>query len=408
MMILAISTKANAFIPERRNDTSSIKPGYLIAPLFTDVPGIGTAVGAGFIDANMLNSRSDLEIAVVVGNLSAAIVNISNIHLGDHILFNFGVYGSKLGYQVFDRGGYSDQSSFNSPLHYEYGGSGDLTFRFWEDRLQFFGHFGPSKLQFSQVSDSASDSFANADNAFHDTVSTSLGVRLDFTDNVLDPRRGLRLEASRIQELFFDPTRSQWYTANFSGTYFVPVASSTLVFNYFRSSAYLIQANGYSQSQLQSAMSLNCQSITNVTLQSRCTAVETQRVQERFAENSYGTAAPLGGSDRMRGFLQNRFHGSQAQFFGSEFRFNVLHDGAPFDLGFMKGVRSNVQLAAFYEVGQVSDTPLAVEQAPLRSDFGFGLRFLFSGVAIRADVGIANEGTQFTLFFGYPWQGSFL
>jgi hypothetical protein len=38
------------------------------------------------------------------------------------------------------------------------------------------------------------------------------------------------------------------------------------------------------------------------------------------------------------------------------------------------------------------------------SDYGVGVRLGFSGALVRADLGIGSEGSQFTFFFGYPWE----
>jgi hypothetical protein len=404
VILIFISLSAFGLIPDRRPDTVSTKSGYLFIPVFGNVPGIGTAYGAGFLSANAFNSRATLAMAAVYGSVGAAILDLSNLYIGDHLSFEFTSYATKLSYEIFDRGDLSDKNLYSSPLAYEYGGQGIITLKFWEKRFQLYGHLGPSRIQSYQISDQQGDTFNNADNFYFNTMSSTVGAELDLTDSSVDPRKGFRLEADRDQQLNFDGLHSQFYVFNISPTAFIPIGKHSLVFNYFRSSAFVFQQSNLTPTQLQAAMSLNCASNTNA----NCQTIENSRVQERVLNNYYGTAAPLGGADRMRGFSQNRFHGSQTQFYGSEMRFNLTEEGKPFNFGFIEGVRSNIQLAFFYELGATSDPPLPVEEAPVKTDYGAGFRFIFSGVVLRAELGLSSDGTAFTFFFGYPWQGSVL
>ena len=68
----------------------------------------------------------------------------------------------------------------------------------------------------------------------------------------------------------------------------------------------------------------------------------------------------------------------------------------------MKGVRTGFQLAAFYEVGTVSDQVIELDQN-YRHSAGVGLRVLFEGATVRLDVAQGEEGGATTLFIDYPW-----
>ena len=398
-----------SIVPERRTDRVSTKHGYLFIPAFVHVPGIGDAYGAGYVGENILNSRTDFSIFAVTGDLNAVVVNLADIRLLDnHLGFEFTAYGTKFASLMFDRGGFSDVSSYFASIRNEYGSSGMINLTFWQSRLKFYGHLGPSKIQTTQVSDTVREKFDINDNTYFDTVSTTFGTTLDLTDSVLDPREGLRVDLNRDGETIFDPNRSHFYSVNLNTTAYLPVGRNTWAFNYFRSKAFITQQSSLTQNQLQNAMTQNCSQYTDPTVRLNCQNTESQRVKERFTENLYGTAGSLGGDDRSRGYLSNRFHGSETQFFGTEFRWNLTDEGTPFNLGFMEGVRSNFQLAFFYELGAVSDLPLPIEESPYRSTYGAGFRVLFSGLALRADLGFSAEGAQFIFFVGYPWQGSVL
>jgi hypothetical protein len=391
LFILIFSQNVMALIPPRRVDTVSTKPGYIVVPVYTQVPGIGSGYGVGLLDSNIAGTRTNLSAAGLLGNFNVGIIDLANIHLTEFLTIQITSYYTKLTYKTFDRGTFSSNTTYFSPLKTSYGAQSVLRVRFWEGRIQFLSHLGPSKLQTSQIYDSAGDNFINSDATFSDTVTSTISTKLDLTDSSADPREGLRLEAGRRQELIFDQLHSQFYVLNLSATGYIPIGRSTLVTNYFRSAAFVFQQNYLSSTQLQAGMGFQCANISDANLSARCQTAENQRVQDRVTENNYGTAAALGGTDRMRGFVQSRYRGSQVQFWGSEFRFNFSDEGKPFDIGFVKGVRSNFQLALFYELGGVSDPPLPVEQAPPRSTYGAGLRLLFSGLTIRADMGLAPK-----------------
>ena len=82
---------------------------------------------------------------------------------------------------------------------------------------------------------------------------------------------------------------------------------------------------------------------------------------------------------------------------------NFKQEVAPFNYFFWKDVRTGLQVALFGEVGSVSETPAALWHET-RYSYGAGLRLVAaSGSVYRADLANGNEGTEFTVFFFYPW-----
>jgi hypothetical protein len=402
-LILMWCSVSLGLIPDRRPDVTIRKPGFALVPVYGHIPGIGNTYGLGFSDQNLWNSHTDFTALVSVGDISAAVFQLNDIRmLDDHLVFGIIGYGAQYTFNIFDRGGFSTSTDYFASQENEYGGAADLALKFWKERIQIYGHLGTSRMQVGKIVDPAGNTFGNNDVAYHDVATYAVGANLDLTDDVWDPHEGLLLQAKRYANNIYDPSRSLFYMLNLEGSYYIPVGWSTWVFDYFRSSSLVTEQSSMNQTQLQQSIGLNC-NYTDPAVQSNCQQAQARRINERIAENEYGTAARLGGSNFLRGFVSGRISGSQTEFWGTEFRWNITHGGQPFDYEFLQGFRSSFQLAAFYELGRASDPPLPVEEAPWRSSYGAGVRLLFSGLVLRGDVGFSDEGPQLTLFVGYPW-----
>ena len=84
-------------------------------------------------------------------------------------------------------------------------------------------------------------------------------------------------------------------------------------------------------------------------------------------------------------------------------RWYVSETKIDFDYFVEKGIFTGVQLAAFFEEGTVSDAVDSQFWKNFRSSYGFSGRFLFNSAVVRADYGISNEGSELTLWYGYPF-----
>ena len=119
--------------------------------------------------------------------------------------------------------------------------------------------------------------------------------------------------------------------------------------------------------------------------------------------NQYGTAGSLGGASRLRSYAGGRFSGAQVEFRGAEFRWNLTDENKPFDLLFIRDVRTGVQLAFFYEEGSVADTSEQLWDEK-RTSQGAGVRLVTSsGFVYRFDLATGQEGREVILFVDYPW-----
>ena len=90
-------------------------------------------------------------------------------------------------------------------------------------------------------------------------------------------------------------------------------------------------------------------------------------------------------------------------FRGAEFRWNLTDENKPFDLLFIRDVRTGVQLAFFYEEGSVADTSEQLWDEK-RTSQGAGVRLVTSsGFVYRFDLATGQEGREVILFVDYPW-----
>lgn len=122
-----------------------------------------------------------------------------------------------------------------------------------------------------------------------------------------------------------------------------------------------------------------------------------------FVEDTAGNlpfwALPsLGGSETLRGYIQNRWTDEAAWHSAVEWRFWVLPRG----IRFTDHIRvERVGLAPFVEAGSVNRRVENVFEGEVRWSYGLGFRTSFERtVLLRADLGFSNEGPNFTFGFG--------
>ena len=119
--------------------------------------------------------------------------------------------------------------------------------------------------------------------------------------------------------------------------------------------------------------------------------------------NEYGTAGSLGGASRLRSYAGGRFSGAQVEFRAAEFRWNLTDENKPFDLYFIRDVRTGIQLAFFYEEGSVANKADQLWKEK-RTSQGAGVRLVTSsGFVYRFDMASGQEGREVILFVDYPW-----
>ncbi len=127
-------------------------------------------------------------------------------------------------------------------------------------------------------------------------------------------------------------------------------------------------------------------------------------IYNQILANKNGTSTTLGGRTRLRSYPEMRFSGAHSEFFGSELRWNWTEESTPFDLFFMKDIRTSVQSALFYEKGSVAESVSDLGKNEKKS-YGGGLRVVTgAGLVYRLDIAYGDEGYQYTMILNYPWE----
>ncbi len=121
-------------------------------------------------------------------------------------------------------------------------------------------------------------------------------------------------------------------------------------------------------------------------------------VQDTLGDLPFYSLPTLGGTNTLRGYIQNRFTDRSAAHFSLEYRIGVVPRG----IVFTDTIRiERIGLAVFYEGGTVADGIEEIADGRYLDSYGFGARIAFSREAtFRVDVGYGDEGSNFTIAFG--------
>ena len=197
---------------------------------------------------------------------------------------------------------------------------------------------------------------------------------------------------------------SDYFVNDYNLTGYLPTRKwDTLVFNLFYSRAHVTREGLTDLAVLQQRHGLNCTQYPPGPDRDSCQSVEAKLLAGMQANNQYGTASPLGGTQRLRSYDNGRYYAGQALSYGAEYRWNLTDERTPFDIFIAKGIRTGIQLAAFWERGMVADRYSDLLKDG-RSSYGIGARMVLSGVIIRFDLAHGNEGAQSQIFITYPWS----
>jgi outer membrane protein assembly factor BamA len=298
------------------------------------------------------------------------------------------------------RGMTTRKNDYNlAEVSYEYNAI-RLTSTFWERRLEAYLESlqdEPRIRRFRDSSGTVISSFAEP-LSIYETFTTG-NVRLDLTDDYVDPRRGIRLDAQYRDVPRADPTQPDAYVVTAQAQGYVPLGRiSTLALMAFQSDAYVRKPGLTDLNALNLRNNQNC-----APGDAACQAAQKALVDNALAANTRGTSQSLGGQNYLRAYPGNRFQGAHTLYYAVEIRANLTDEFTPFNYFFFKGVRTAFQIAPFYEAGSVAETSGSLGQY-WRTDAGVGLRFVTaSGALYRIDIAEGDEGSATTIIFSYPW-----
>ena len=391
--------------PERRRDQFPTNPGHVAVPLPFNLEGIGWGVGVLGALTNVAGTCTDVSGAAFTGDITGGYLAVDQLHLAPRrLVLDLGLgFMSQASVVTYNQRGMSSDRDDYSIV--EFGdmlqGGLRLTATFLDRRLEgFVGVYGGSG-RLASIRDPDGEVIAEAQDASTETASTWIaGARFDFTDDSMDPRRGLRAEGS----VWYSPPSDAGpdsYLTDFSVTGYLPIGKrSTWAFTYFHSDAHVLHEGETDPAAIADEYGIDCGSIDDPLEREEC-----QRYLDTVvAENGYGSATALGGSSRLRSYGEGRFRGAHSRLVGTELRWNLTDEKTPFNIVIMRDIRTAFQVALFYEIGTVADRESDLWSST-RSSYGAGFRMVTaSGIVYRIDLAFGDEGFVPTVFFMYPWE----
>lgn len=391
----------SSWIPDRRRDQFQRDGGYAILPYVFDLPGIGSGYGVLGAVNNVGGTCADVVGTFFEGDVRGQVAGLNSVHLiPGTLILDFGaVHINNVTVQSYsERGMGSGKDDYlEAEISGEVGVASRMTATFYERRLEGYVAYYGGEGELTALRDADGNVIEDAEDAASDwTGSTVLGSRVDLTDDYLDPRRGVRFEPS----IWWTPPAgdsANYYFLDASVTAYLPVGKrNTWAFNYLRSDSHVLEKGEINEDAVATESGLDASAFEDNRTQ--------QFIDTLIAENTFGNATSLGGVSRLRSYPEGRFQGSHTEFIGTEFRWNLTDEVTPFDIIFMKDVRTAIQLAPFYEIGSVVDDTSEL-WSETRQSYGAGIRMVTgSGLIYRLDLATGDEGFQTAIFFQYPWE----
>ncbi|GMT42056.1 MAG: hypothetical protein IEMM0002_0467 [bacterium] len=390
---------------ERRREQFPKDFSYFVYPIAGRIPGLGTAAGGGVTVTNIKETNVDVTGFHVDGDFRATGLAVLDVHLiPERLILYSGYYLFKVAPMQYSRGIDSSKDDYILPEAEGQVFVGQLTLSFRDRMFEVYTRYGHGVEKLNRVLDKNGNEFSNVDKNWRTFNVLNLGFTLDMTDDIQDPRKGIRMELVRAGILDTAGGNSSFNVYDYNLTAYVPVGRhNTWAFNIFFSDPVRQSAGTTDRDELRSELGLQCGSIPDPTARGECEAVENQYLDEWVASNRYGRATALGGTQRLRSYSNGRYYAGHSIFYGTEFRWNLTEERKLIDFFFFKGTRTNLQLAFFGGIGSVADSQGDL-QNKMRSSYGVGFRVLFSGVTIRLDYAVGGEGGEMQLFFDYPWS----
>ena len=405
LLLTMVSSASFAEVVERRKDQFGRDFAYYVFPIAGEIPGMGKATGLGVTVSNMAGGDTDFTGYYVRGDIKATGLALLDYHvLPKRLLFDVGYNDYMLTTTSYGVGANSDPST---AIHPKVEGKyvlGQMTLTFDERRYEMFVRALKGRSHLIEILDRNNQAFNDVDTSWKGGIYYSLGGSIDLTDDRLDPRKGARFEFSSRLPHHGNADDSEYYVNDYNLTGYAPLRKwDTLVFNLFYSRAHVTRQGLTDYATLQQRYGLNCNQYPIGPDRDNCLSTEASLLEGKQESNQYGTATALGGTQRLRSYDNGRFYAGQALFYGVEYRWNLTDERTPFNIYLAKGVRTGIQLAAFWERGMVAN-----ESGQLfkngRESYGVGLRVILSGVIIRFDLAKGQEGAQSQLFITYPWS----
>jgi outer membrane protein assembly factor BamA len=405
LLITTYCSLADIELPERRKDQFLTDPGYYLVPTPYSIPGLGSGLTIVGAMTNINQSHADVYGFAATGDIQGYGLFGTEIHLIEkklildlsltsfdkatsQVYFQRGMLTSKDDYVLAEL----DRSDFSG---------GRLTYTVFDRRVEFYGLIYQNKSRLAAIRDRDGNLIqAAVDSELNTSDNLTYGLRLDLTDDYIDPRRGLRLESSVWHSPPDTDSDPDFDIIELNLTGYLPIGKrDTIALNYFQADTRVNRTGQTDPSIVESELGLDCSTGTAED-QANCQSF----VDDKVAQNTFGSVGALGGLSRLRSYPEGRFSGSHARFIGIEYRWNIVEETKPFNYFFARDIRSVIQLSAFYERGTISDDRNEL-WSTMRDSYGIGARLVTkSGLIFRADVATGDEGEEISIIVGYPWE----
>lgn len=408
-LLMIFSNSAFSYVFTRRTEQFKTDFSYAFFPIPYSIPGVGSGIGFGGGALNIGDSYIDAYGLAIFGDVEGRAIGFTDIHLLEKtLILDLGYSNiSKAGFDInYSRGmeGDEDPDDFNTAEISDstyYGGM--LTLTFAERMLEFTLRSYRVSFQTDTIRDKDGNvlvEFDEEEDPSEFTVNAGSFV-LDLTDDRNDPRAGFRYNYLRDFPEEPEAGEPKYYTADVNVTLYIPLlTNSTFVANYFQSDAIVAKEGETDRDIIAADAGLE----TCETGDTECEDARETYIDLVVAGNTYGNASSLGGLSRLRSFTSGRYRGAHTRFWGGEFRWNLTDEKTSFNIFFMKDLRTSIQLAFFYEEGTIADKTEDLYKE-VRHSTGMGVRAVMgSGLVYRFEVATGEEGSQYVLFLGYPWD----
>lgn len=390
---------------ERRRDQFPTSNAHLIVPLPYSYPGIGDGFFLLGNFSNIFETTTDFLAMSVTGDAGGYIFQFDEVPIIDQRLL-VKVYWQDIDkaqvnqYDVRGMSGTSKNDFSLLDISLSLNKTADFSLTYFDRRLNFLYQHSDFEYKIGAIRDHNGDLITDLDEPYRGKESNdTFGISVDLTDDYLDPLKGLRFSIHYQDQPADKADDPSYYVLTYNALLYLPMLETdTLVLNYFQSDAHVRKKGNTNPADIRAELGLNCDPLDTECLQS-----EQKLVDVFINKRTNGSAASLGGKDRLRSYPQDRFNGGHSAFLGVEYRWNFKQEVAPFNYLFWKDVRTGLQVAFFGELGSVSEKSSDLWNETAYS-YGAGFRLVAaSGAVYRADIANGSEGTELTVFFFYPW-----
>ena len=265
----------------------------------------------------------------------------------------------------------------------------ELFYTFFNAEIDFYGY---KDYEGNFVSLKDVEGFGSHSSKFTERY----GILIDDTDSRRDPRIGYFVQMDRWKWPNRIPHESSWFQYDLELSGYIPLIDNKMILalNQYFSTSEVIKAGTVKKH--------TCSDL-ELTLYPSCQTIMDDLYLRNLEDSQKGRATSLGGIERLRGYPEGRFFDEHTNFRALELRYYYDPISWDFDIILAKGFLAEFQLAGFYEQGTVSSDLGGDFWKNFKESYGLGLRFITGSAVARIDFGFSDEGSESTLYWGYPF-----